>query len=460
MSPRSANGQALPLTALALFVLLGVVGMAIDMGVMRYNKRLQQTAADAAAIAGAADLNFGGVATAALSAAQAEGFADTGTYCNSSTSTCPSSGGVGYVAVTVNWSGSSCGGPCSGPHQGDPDYVEVLVSDVHPTLFMSLLGAHSETIVARAVATNLSGGPDTGCIYSLGLPSSQIQGINLTGQTTLTAVNCGIVDNGNYNTQGSSLTVSAATFGMAGDRYSTGNGGSVTCTATPTSCPTPNMPVAADPLGGVPAPSEPAASTSCSLDTSGACNVSVGSNTTATLYPGTYTSISIGGGANVTFEPGLYYIDDPSSTLGLYINGTGSGKSDTIVSMGTSGTTGWDGVTFYFTGEATVDSVGGGNHVDLNLTAPTTGTYAGILFFQSRTDTSGPTLGGDNNTQFNGALYFPDAQLTFYGNSTSYTTGIVVADSIALSGNPNVTVDYPTPGGTGVNPIKNAVLVQ
>ncbi len=449
MTRKHDAGQALPLTALALFVVLGVVGMAIDMGILRYDKRLQQTAADAAAMAAASDLRYGGVTTAALSAAADEGYADTATsnpYCNgtlTSGGTCPSSTSPNFVSVTVN------NPPLAGPHTGDSNYVEVLVSDVHPTLFMSLLGAHSETVVARAVATDVSGGPDSGCIYSLGLPTQQIEGINLTGSASLTAVNCGIVDNGNYNTQGNSLTVSAATFGMAGDRYSTGNGGSVTCTLSPYSCPTPNMPVTPDPLGGLPVPTEPAPSSSCPL--SGPCDVVVGKNTTATLYPGTYDSIKILGGANVTFASGFYYID---GTGGLYITGDGSGTSDTTVTSAPGG------VTFYFTGGGTIDATGGGSHVDLNLTAPSTGTYAGVLFFQARTDSAGPTLGGDNNTVYNGASYFPDAQLTFYGNATSFTTGIVVANSIALSGSPIVTVDYPTPGGPTVSPIKNAHLVE
>jgi len=46
-------------TAAALVVLMGFAGLAIDMGVMRHDKRLQQTAADAAAIAGASTCHSG-----------------------------------------------------------------------------------------------------------------------------------------------------------------------------------------------------------------------------------------------------------------------------------------------------------------------------------------------------------------------------------------------------------------
>jgi len=42
-------GQALLLVTLSLLVLTGVIGLAIDMGYLRYTKRRLQTAADSAA---------------------------------------------------------------------------------------------------------------------------------------------------------------------------------------------------------------------------------------------------------------------------------------------------------------------------------------------------------------------------------------------------------------------------
>ena len=42
------SGQILVGTAAALVVFLGVAGLAMDMGALRYQRRLQQTAADGA----------------------------------------------------------------------------------------------------------------------------------------------------------------------------------------------------------------------------------------------------------------------------------------------------------------------------------------------------------------------------------------------------------------------------
>src|SRR5258708_17869376 len=59
MKRKNQLGQVLIGTAIAMVVLAGFAGLAIDMGTLRYQKRLQQTAADGAAIAGAMNLNFG-----------------------------------------------------------------------------------------------------------------------------------------------------------------------------------------------------------------------------------------------------------------------------------------------------------------------------------------------------------------------------------------------------------------
>ena len=129
MRNKNQAGQALVLTAVALVALIGFAGLAIDMGVMRYDKRLQQTAADAAAIAGASNLTFGGVAAGAQDAASRIGYIDNG---GGLVSNCVGAA-VGTICVEVN------PGPKTGPHQLNPNYVEVLVADVHPTYFMRVL---------------------------------------------------------------------------------------------------------------------------------------------------------------------------------------------------------------------------------------------------------------------------------------------------------------------------------
>ena len=456
MKNKNEAGQALVFTAAALVVLMGFAGLAIDMGVMRYDKRIQQTAADAAAIAGASNLLFGGVAAGAQDAASRVGYADNG---GGQVSNCAGAA-VGTICVEVNYP------PKTGPHQTSPPdcspapscYVEVLVAVVHPTYFMKILGINSETITARAVAGNLGGGAGNGCLYTLGSPSSSIEGVNIVAGGTLNASNCGIVDNGNYIAEEDS-TVSADTFGVSGSL--TDESGSVTCT-TPGPCPTYGIPAAADPLSQLTPPC-----TSCSggniVTVPGGGNPTCGTGCTYssssgayTISPGTYCSITINGVASdqVVFSPGVFIIDGsgaacPSASPNASLNIQGN---DTISGIG---------VTFYFTNSSTVNMTA---TPTMNLTAPdSSGTYPGILMFQDSNDisTPGPSLGGQSGSKYNGALYFPNNRLTFNGSANSIDVAVVVSNSIRLNGSPTVNIRGSAGLPPGVPyPIKSATLVE
>jgi hypothetical protein len=151
----------------------------------------------------------------------------------------------------------------------------------------------------------------------------------------------------------------------------------------------------------------------------------------------------------VTLNPGIYYV-----------NGSGGVSFKGKASLQGSG------VTFYFTNDASINTDGGGGQVsNIQLSAPTTGPYAGILIYQDPADTNsgpgankGPQLGADNNSFFDGALYFPEAQLTFFG--TGFNVGIVDADSLVLSGDASVNMQGSAGLPPGVNLIQNATLVE
>ena len=84
------------------------------MGYLRYQKRLQQSAADSAALAGAAEIKFGGsggVTKAAQQDSSLNGFTD----------------GTNNVSVAVH------NPPSTGPNFTDHNAVEVVVSAVQPT---------------------------------------------------------------------------------------------------------------------------------------------------------------------------------------------------------------------------------------------------------------------------------------------------------------------------------------
>jgi hypothetical protein len=170
-------------------------------------------------------------------------------------------------------------------------------------------------------------------------------------------------------------------------------------------------------------------------------------NNTYTISPGTYTSISItgtGGSNNVVFSPGVYIID-----------GTGSGAGITI--PGNSTITG-NGVTFYFTGSSTMNMTG---TPTINLTAPgTSGQYPGVLFYQDPADTAAPSFGGTSGSYYNGLLYFPTVQVTFYGTNNSVNVAMTIADAVQLSGTPTVNLQGAVGLPAGVSFGTTTVLVE
>jgi len=394
------------MSALSLIGLCALVGLAADTGYFFDCRRRMQTAADAAALAGAEQLRRGGspVGKAGKDAATANGF------------TTDASTSVDVYAQ-----------PHSGYYDGNPSYVEAIISQTRPTLFMGILGLPSAKVSARAVA-GVQDSPN--CIYALGQTGT---GLATNGSGSSLSAACGIVVNSSLNAG------SGAVFGTSVAIAGTYSG---SCSSSdPSGCRT-GVPPQPDPLAQV---AEPQVS-GCDFGVPTPVNVSGG---VATLNPGVYCDgISIGSGASVTFQPGVYIL-----------NGGGLSVSGNSTIQGT-------GVTFYNTAQ--------GNHsyapVTLTggtlgfLSAPTSGPTEGMLFFQDRTITpksnqSTNVIAGSSNLNFNGTFYFPTTNLTFSGGgqvATNYT--IFVAKTIVVGGNTTLSANFSSLQDG--NPIKKITLAE
>jgi len=416
-------------TAIAMVALMGFAGLAVDMGLMRYERRAQQTAADGAAMAGADEIRYGvgGINSAALNAATANAFTD-----NNGGAACTDSSAVGCIGVVVNHP------PATGPHAGQPNYVEVLVTSEQRNYFMTLVGRQKTTVTARAVATLIgTSGTGAGCIYTLGPPGSGL-GVGVVGTPTLNMPTCGIEDNGNFTTSGAKLNVNAGSIGVVGTDTNNG-GGTVTCTA-PGPCPVNGIPAVGDPLSYLTPPP---------VGTPVAFNP-------ANPVPGTYNSITVNNTQVVNFQAGTYVVEG-----NFKING-GATICDQVGAGCSATGTANAGVTFYITNGGAVTINGLAN---VYMTAPNSGTYAGILFYQDPSDTSTAKLDGTAQSYYQGALYFPKAQeLDFGGTSLTNSTAkytIIVADNLKVNGTATVNLnsDYSLlPGGVSI--IQNARLVE
>ena len=158
---------------------------------------------------------------------------------------------------------------------------------------------------------------------------------------------------------------------------------------------------------------------------------SLSGNSKATINPGVYSQITVSGNASLTLNPGIYVIAGGGFTL----SGNASVVTGTVVSPVTG-----TGVMIYNTKSSTgtYGSVTLSGNGAISLTAPTTGTYAGILIFQDRNNAKALTFSGNAMQGMAGTIYAPAAQLAESGNaqigSTSNPVSIIV-DTLTLSGN-------------------------
>ncbi|WP_201840842.1 hypothetical protein [Microvirga zambiensis] len=90
-------------------------------------------------------------------------------------------------------------------------------------------------------------------------------------------------------------------------------------------------------------------------------------------------------------------------------------------------------MTIYLTGSGTVLDFKAGANIE--LTAPTWGSHAGILFFQDRNFGGQHNFAAGVNATLDGALYFPKGTLNISGNTNVSATSnclMIVADRINI----------------------------
>jgi len=435
------SGQTLVMVALSMAVLLGFAAFATDVGVMLDAKRHVQSAADSAAIAAAWGLsqNTGAVATG-TAAATANGYT-AGTDAN------------GY-ATTVDIEPT----PIDGQFAGQSGYVEAIITQQVPTFFMHMFGRDSATVAARAVATD--------------------KGTSLNCLTTTKATDTTLIFQGSFHVQAPGCAVSVQSSDPDALQF-TGGAGSLTAASvsvvggdggqTGDSTPTPTTGAAysGDPLAGqLTAPSyAPTGTTPCTdVTTTG-----IGTTGSQTYIPnptGTvcYSSAGNINLTNVNLAPGTYIFNNPTGTLvlGGAINGPAKAGS-TDPSTASIDTSSGAGVTLYILGgmNETAGTV-------LNLYAPGSGSYSGILLWgagtyagtsicPSGTGNAGPGVIqlnlGNSTGNFYGIIYAPTSDLVFQDSGhdskgPDITTNIVVGTMCDQTADINIT-SYTQASGNG-----------
>ena len=377
--------------ALTLPALGGAIALGIDAGRAELAHREAQHAAESAAVSAAiaylANNNSTSVQTEATDIAAKYGF----TTASGST-------------VTVNQP------PTSGPNMANQSAVEVIITQPQPSRFAAIVWPGLLSVTGRAVAV----GGEKACIIALDHTASGA--IGQQGNVTTTAANCTVYSNSSDSasvSSGGTAYLSALSVNAVGGVYGSSNITTQDGIFT-------SQPLIRDPYADVNMPSY----TSCS-------------NSKATQYksnvilsPGVFCgNINVNSGAVVTLDPGIYIFDSGSLT----INGGATFQGS--------------GVTLVFTSSDSATVAGGAT---VNLSPPTSGTYEGISIYGSRAMTVGTkfNLEGGSSQSISGAIYLPEGQLNYAGNTgMNVTCTQIVADTISFVGNSTLGLTCPW-GGT------------
>ena len=324
--------------------------------------------------------------------------------------------------------------PPTAPGMGTASYwVTFRVIQRVPQMFSAVLGNPSGIVAGRST-TAVIGASD--CIYALN-PSNSVIGLSVGGTASLVSSSGVYVNSSNScatSTNGNGSVLSAPEYDSVGG----------TCTQNPlTPTPTTGLAPASDPLASLPVP----ASAPYTCDHIGTFS----SNNDTEVYPGVYCGGIHVGNATFNFHGGTYIL-------------VGGGLS---TQSSNSHITSTGGVTFYNTFGTTTNSstysyspIQIGATSTVSLIAPTSGTYAGILFFEDRNSpAANDDYGGGSTAVYQGIIYAKNAQVTMYGNSsvsTAYT--MLVADTIRMVGTSGFNNNYSSL--LSGSPIQTTIMVE
>jgi Flp pilus assembly protein TadG len=415
----SANqrGSVGIIAAVALPALLGFGGLGVDVSIWLRAKNGVQGAADAgamsaaAAAAAAGGWSSGGPATEALAAAAVNGYQN----------------GVNGVVVTFNHP------PISGTQAGNTSAAEIIVSAPQQfylaSYFATAFGVSAPTVSGRAVVVTQT---NPTCILALNKLDVTSGTLTTSGGANLTATNCYVSDDSpdakSINTAGGG-SITAGWVSTVGDVS-----GNVTATNGPIQTQSNPIPDPYAVTRSIPAapPYQPSSDNNWS-----------GNITNPTGVKAFQGDVKVNG--TTTLQPGVYIIDGTfSSSKAL------SGTGVTIVVRNSSGS---NSVPFSLAGSGT-----------LTLTAPTTGSTAGIAVWVATSCAVAPchsdNLTGNSTPNITGAIYAPNDQVKFSGTSTSSTSKCLqmVASQIVVTGTPVFKHDC---DGVGISdPIAKWALVE
>jgi Flp pilus assembly protein TadG len=411
---RSDKGNAMVVCAATLPMLIGAAAIGVDTIQVSLAKRQLQRSADSAAIAGA----YATIQDESESVVVAAVNYDL--ELNND-----------FTLATTDIDPN----PATGPFAGNPRAVRVALTANRAVPFASLFWNETMPVSVEATASAIFAGQ----YCAISLEETNTTGISIGGNATVN-LGCGMITNSpsaNAVSAGGSSSITASPMAAVGGVPASANYASGTVRL-------PFSPPQEDPYADLPTPVVPASCPNQRLQVQTndpALTVANLPLTAANGYMGDnvwcWSGIDIKG--TVTFPPGAT----------IYVNG---GDLD----FGAQAVVNGSGVTFILTSENAATNasqiaqlrINGG--ATLNLSAPDSGTYAGLLMYQDRrADFGSSHINGNSSSAFRGGFYFPNRELVFNGTAGMQTSCIqLVGRRLSFTGNASITNSCPSGSGS------------
>lgn len=401
------SGNVAAIAALTLLPIFGIIALTLDTRNVMNTKREMQAAADAATLAAAIELLGASDDLIVKQAAES----------------------VMQSKVALHTDGLTC-------RMGEfvinelRDSVKVSWTCDEPSAVASTLGEDSMTFPVTATA-KYNYGLD-GCVLALG--EYAWTGVGVTGSADVNLDSCAVISN---STKDSSIDMGGSGQLSTTCAYAAG-GIQNPSTINTTGClgPVQYGRATPDPYADLEVP-EDVESWPCQSPTK------TGKDSLY-LSSGRYCN-HISAKDDLVLEPGGVFVFDG---IDLRMKSTWSN----IVG---------DEVTLIFMNDGMFDNANGGS---VNLTANPTGDYAGVLMYGDRNTMSRYTdikINGNIDSVFEGALYFPNNDLTFVGGSSADSDcTLLIADSVTFSGNSRLAANCDELGAQNFGNINDVLLIE
>ncbi len=375
------EGQVLILLALTLPILVMCLALALDVGFLMSERRQTQTGADAGALAAAHAALHKHPPSEVTRTGKSYGVLNTG---------------ASEDNVVVNRP------PTSGHHQGDNNYVEVVISKPVQKFFVGAFYTGKWEVSARAVAGFGALNKRPYALVALNEP-----GIYINGSTSVyledgsSAIsNAGISSSGNTNVFSAGGSIDAVKSIQGNSKWYAPDGIN------------PNMPGVVDPLIGTPPPPKGTIRTApnCSND--------------CILEPGYYKDQNINISKTATLRPGGIYYFDGSTKLNLQ-NTNSFIKGNEVL--------------LYFAGNSQFTPGNGNIEVSARATAPYAGGINGMLLWIANCSVFDNS--GNGIFKVEGVIYAPCSHVVLHGTPQGLGIQVIVGD-LVLKGNSSFLVTY------------------